>query len=176
MPAPNRKCFLLNQRDICSKKYLAQYDEFKRFVDDAFEMPDKLVALLVSGELGTPIDIKEQVKRTFWIPASGYPIKQNPDIVIEAPNGKRIILDTKWKIIHTRPSEADLRQMYTYNQLFESSRSYLIYPGVRSIIAGEFFNNEENGDCGLSFVPFISYRSLSSLGIEIFIEKLLNSL
>jgi Fic family protein len=27
--------------------YLAQYDEFKRFVDDEFEMPDKMVALLV---------------------------------------------------------------------------------------------------------------------------------
>ena len=27
--------------------YLAQYDEFKRFLDDEFEMPDKMVALLV---------------------------------------------------------------------------------------------------------------------------------
>jgi hypothetical protein len=27
--------------------YLAQYDEFKRFIDDEFEMPDKMVALLV---------------------------------------------------------------------------------------------------------------------------------
>ncbi len=27
--------------------YLAQYDEFKRFVDDEFEMPDKMVSLLV---------------------------------------------------------------------------------------------------------------------------------
>ncbi len=28
-------------------KYLKRYDEFKRFVDDEFEMPDKMVALLV---------------------------------------------------------------------------------------------------------------------------------
>lgn len=27
--------------------YLAQYDEFKRYVDDEFEMPDKMIALLV---------------------------------------------------------------------------------------------------------------------------------
>jgi len=27
--------------------YLAQYDEFKRFIDDDFEMPDKMIALLV---------------------------------------------------------------------------------------------------------------------------------
>lgn len=27
--------------------YLAQYDDFKRFIDDEFEMPDKMVALLV---------------------------------------------------------------------------------------------------------------------------------
>ena len=27
--------------------YLAQYDEFKRFIDDEYEMPDKIVALLV---------------------------------------------------------------------------------------------------------------------------------
>ncbi|MBA7526841.1 hypothetical protein ES705_19011 [subsurface metagenome] len=28
-------------------KYLQQFDEFKRYVDDAYEMPDKLVAMLV---------------------------------------------------------------------------------------------------------------------------------
>ncbi len=27
--------------------YLRQYDEFKRFLEDEYEMPDKLVALLV---------------------------------------------------------------------------------------------------------------------------------
>lgn len=28
-------------------KYIYKYDEFKRFIDDKFEMPDKLVAMLV---------------------------------------------------------------------------------------------------------------------------------
>lgn len=27
--------------------YIYKYDEFKRFIDDKFEMPDKLVAMLV---------------------------------------------------------------------------------------------------------------------------------
>ena len=45
--------------------YLVKYDEFKRFIDDEFEMPDKLVALLVrflsqnSGELSQRASKKE---------------------------------------------------------------------------------------------------------------------
>lgn len=128
---------------------------------------------VVAGDLGIPIHIKEQVKKTFWIPTIGYPVKQKPDIVIESADGKRIILDTKWKIIHNRPSEDDLRQMYTYNQLFESNRSYLVYPGAGNINSGEFFNHEENGDCGLAFVPFVFERSLSSIGIKLFLQEII---
>ena len=130
---------------------------------------------LAASDLGLPIGIKEQVKKTFWIPSNGYSIKQKPDMVIEAANDMRIILDTKWKIIHNRPSEDDLRQMYTYNQLFESNRSYLVYPGAGKIISGEFFRNEENGDCGLAFVPFLEKENLSSKGINYFISRILST-
>ena len=45
--------------------YLTNYDEFKKYLDDEFEMPDKLVALLVrfldqnSGELSKRAREKE---------------------------------------------------------------------------------------------------------------------
>jgi 5-methylcytosine-specific restriction enzyme subunit McrC len=94
--------------------------------------------------------------------------------VIEIPEEKRIIVDTKWKIIHFRPSEDDLRQMFTYNLLFKSDRSYLVYPGEWKMIAGEYFENTQNGNCGLAFVPFIKDGKLSDRGIEIFMKNCIN--
>jgi len=129
---------------------------------------------VVSTELGLPISIKEQVKKDFWIPNNGISIKQKPDIVIESLEGNRIIVDTKWKIIHSRPSEDDLRQMFTYNQLFESDRSYLVYPGEWRMISGEYFENTKNGNCGLAFVPFIKDGRLSDEGIKIFLKNCIN--
>lgn len=129
---------------------------------------------VVASDLGLPVSIKEQIKKDFWKSYKGVSIKQKPDIVIEIPEGKRIIVDTKWKIIHFRPSEDDLRQMFTYNLLFKSDRSYLVYPGEWKMISGEYFENTQNGNCGLAFVPFIKDGKLSDEGIEIFLKNCIN--
>lgn len=128
-----------------------------------------------AAEAGISIRVHAQTKKTFWIPDSGHPVKQKPDIVIEFDNGENIILDTKWKLVNSRPSEDDLRQMYTYNQLFDSRRSYLVYPGDNQSISGQFFSREYNGECGLAFVPFLEDGKLSSVGIERFMHFLLNN-
>jgi Fic family protein len=59
-------------RNIIPKEvaYLTRYDEFKRFIDDEFEMPDKLVALLIqvlgqnNGKLSKRFREKEFVMLT----------------------------------------------------------------------------------------------------------------
>ena len=51
-----------------------------------------------------------------------------PDIVVESFK-RNIVLDTKWKIPPNGiPSDDDLKQIYVYNNYFESPVSYLLYP------------------------------------------------
>lgn len=69
-----------------------------------------------------------------------------PDIVIEKTSegeSQIAIIDTKWK----RPankiaSVGDLRQMYTYNRFWNSSRAMLLYPGEEDNTIFKSFRNE----------------------------------
>lgn len=118
------------------------------------------------------ISIYTQFRKDFWHPNYGKKVSQKPDIIIEFPDKRKIILDTKWKLINEKPSEEDLRQMFTYNQLFKSERAFLVYPGKNISIDGEFFDCINNGTCGLKFVSFIASGRLSSTGIEGLVSEL----
>lgn len=51
-----------------------------------------------------------------------------PDIVLRTPTST-IVIDTKWKLPDSRgPSDSDLKQMFAYNEYFQTSHSFLIYP------------------------------------------------
>jgi len=51
-----------------------------------------------------------------------------PDIVLEAEN-KTLIIDTKWKLPEDDiPSDADLKQMFMYNEYWDNSNAILFYP------------------------------------------------
>jgi len=123
---------------------------------------------VVSKKLDKGLFIRAQAKKIFWTGITGERVKQKPDIVIEENENPIFIIDTKWKIIDRRPSEDDIRQMFAYNRLFGTSIAFLAYPGELRHIHGEFYDPEENGECGLSFIPFLDYGRLSSQGIEQF--------
>ncbi len=56
-----------------------------------------------------------------------------PDIVIFDSETKKAlyIIDTKWKVIdYLEPSDADLKQMYVYNQYWDVEKSLLLYPQI----------------------------------------------
>jgi 5-methylcytosine-specific restriction enzyme subunit McrC len=110
--------------------------------------------------------LRAQVKKTFWTCNTGERIKQKPDIIIEAGSSPRIILDTKWKIIDRRPSEDDIRQMFAYNRLFGTKRAYLLFPGNNAPVNGEYYNPEENGSCGMFFIPFVEDGRLTGRWVE----------
>lgn len=66
-----------------------------------------------------------QESKGFW---SNMTLR--PDIVISQNDKTEIIIDTKWKRIDGyRPSISDLRQMYVYNDHWESKIAVLLYPG-----------------------------------------------
>lgn len=69
------------------------------------------------------VTIYSQQSTHFW---NGISIR--PDIVIEYGHLK-FVIDTKWKKISgNKPSTDDLRQMYVYNDYWESTRAMLLYP------------------------------------------------
>ncbi|OWW25491.1 hypothetical protein B4Q04_07700 [Zobellia sp. OII3] len=71
--------------------------------------------------------IKGQQLKPFW---NGISIK--PDIVVHKA-GKTYIIDTKWKHIgRSKPSTHDLRQMYVYNEYWDSYYALLLYPSLET--------------------------------------------
>jgi 5-methylcytosine-specific restriction enzyme subunit McrC len=67
-----------------------------------------------------------------------------PDIVIN----KKIIFDTKWKIINEKSdiSQADLYQMYAYVTKYKIKRGYLLYPFTKNRTVYEFVTEICNGE------------------------------
>ena len=122
----------------------------------------------IAKKTNEEIQIRAQSKRLFWTCNSGEKVRQKPDIIVQVNDKPKFILDTKWKIIDRRPSEDDLRQMYTYNKLFGTLQSFLLYPGKYDSVQGEFYDSEENGCCGLSFIPFLEDGKLSDYGLRKF--------
>lgn len=57
-----------------------------------------------------------------------------PDIVIKNENGRKIILDTKWKSLENSPrhnygiSQSDMYQIYAYAKKYQSSEVWLLFP------------------------------------------------
>ena len=69
------------------------------------------------------LEVYGQQSREFW-----QGIKIRPDIVIETGK-KKFIIDTKWKNIgQAKPTTGDLRQMFVYNDYWESFDTMLLYP------------------------------------------------
>ena len=72
--------------------------------------------------------MSRQNRKDFWETK-----RIRPDIILEK-EGKKYVLDTKWKILdEASPSDDDLKQMYVYNLYFNSERSILLYPDVLNL-------------------------------------------
>lgn len=137
-------------------------------MNDVWEMWVTRRLAMVSKKHNKDLFIRAQAKKIFWTGITGERIKQKPDMVIEENENPIFIIDTKWKIIDRRPSEDDIRQMFAYNRLFGTSIAFLAYPGELRHIHGEFYDPKENGECGLSLIPFLDHGRLSSQGVEQF--------
>tara|TARA_R100000935_G_scaffold10692_1_gene21366 strand:+ start:28240 stop:29460 length:1221 start_codon:yes stop_codon:yes gene_type:complete len=90
-------------------------------------------------------EIFGQQSRSFW---DG--IKIRPDIVINRGE-EVIVIDTKWKNIkYAKPSTQDLRQMYVYNDYWDSYKAVLLYPSEKECLKPSFhpFDKKEH-ECGI---------------------------
>ena len=85
---------------------------------------------LASGELW---EVGYQQQRRFWTSSVLEVTKViKPDIVMKhRDTGKRVIVDTKWKMPDDNvPADADLKQMFVYNEYWKSDYAVLLYPSV----------------------------------------------
>lgn len=73
------------------------------------------------------LQINAQKTRNFW-----GTVQLKPDIHLKI-NGQNFIIDTKWKNIENQnPSPEDLRQIYAYNDYWESRHALLLYPSKQT--------------------------------------------
>ncbi|WP_395063980.1 McrC family protein [Flavobacterium sp.] len=86
-----------------------------------------------------------------------------PDIVITSDDGQTFVIDTKWKIIDTnKPSDDDLKQMFTYCLHWEAEKSMLLYPMINQTDSkfGVYHYNGLNRKCKLGFVSVLQNGQL----------------
>lgn len=74
--------------------------------------------------------IQNQNRKRFWQPDIGNSFKLiKPDIFLKITEEISIIIDTKWKIPDKdNPGDNDLKQMFVYNEFWESASALLLYP------------------------------------------------
>lgn len=110
-----------------------------------------------------------QNKTAFW---ESKTIR--PDIVITSDKEETFVIDTKWKIIDAKkPSDDDLKQMFTYNLHWEAEKSMLLYPLVNQTDTkfGIYHYNGLKKKCKLGFVSVLEDGQLIKsvdLSTEIF--------
>jgi 5-methylcytosine-specific restriction enzyme subunit McrC len=127
------------------------------------------------------LSISGQESKAFW---QGRRVR--PDIIAEFKKEnkeKRIVLDTKWKVVtDDTPSDDDLKQMYVYNLHFDSPRSILLYPkvgnknrGPRPYENSDTFGEEYEHFCQMLFVELFDAdgKKKQNIGKKI-IDEILN--
>jgi 5-methylcytosine-specific restriction enzyme subunit McrC len=111
--------------------------------------------------------VSYQNRKKFW---NNKLIK--PDIVVEYKD-ETLVIDTKWKLVDAnRPSDADLKQMYTYNMYWEANKSMLLYPTSENDLEtdfGEFHIGSPNkkSDENLCKMGFLNIWSDQDGGIRL---------
>lgn len=93
-----------------------------------------------------------------------------PDIVIKDKEDKTIcIIDAKWKNLwNEKPSVNDLKQMYLYNEYWQSKTSLLLYPTNKN--RGQVVEKFQDKDhsCGLTWVNVLKNGKLNdTVGYEV---------
>jgi len=117
---------------------------------------ERYVATLARRLRLPDITVHTQDSTPFWRSDHGTRTLR-PDITLRdtATNDVRLVIDTKWKVpTGGQPSSADLKQMFCYHELFDCSRSMLLYPATaaRSYVSepGRFVDRDF--DCALAFL------------------------
>ena len=120
--------------------------------------------------------VRLQGGRLFW---EAYSQRRSlyPDIVVSREGVPVLIVDTKWKVPRDgRPSDADLKQMFAYNELYRVPRSILLYPaeqGSRAGVVGMFRSGLHSCETAYLHLPASGARGIDSSRVEEEVDRLL---
>lgn len=105
--------------------------------------------------------ITAQSSKEFWESEHRVKVRVKPDIQIVYKNNN-YVLDTKWKrIVGSKPSVEDLRQMFVYHEYFDARKVSIIYPSdINTSYYGTYKETpsmsnsiKSNKECRVLFVP-----------------------
>lgn len=114
--------------------------------------------VLVSLKKTHVFKVRGQASKYFWKPEGGKRRSIKPDITVST-NENNYVLDTKWKLVDSKPSIEDIRQMYAYHHYFEARKVVLLYPGDSHYVTGKFVEVKKQKqlsdlECGLLFTEY----------------------
>ena len=118
------------------------------------------------------LKVREQNRTPFW-ETRGL----RADIVVETKD-KHLVIDTKWKVLKdSKPSDADLKQMFVYNLHYDTDLSILLYPNTGiDTVEKKPFRNEKFKDlnCQVAFTNLFNEKGKleKELGLKIYNELL----
>ena len=85
-----------------------------------------------------------------------------------------MVLDTKWKLPKRgSPSDADLKQMFVYNEMYSVPMSLLVYPSGRGMHDGGGQFSDRQHRCGVRFVDLFTNGVYDSVKARAGVAQLL---
>jgi 5-methylcytosine-specific restriction enzyme subunit McrC len=120
---------------------------------DMNKLWEGFITKMMKRHLSSAYHVKSQSSKVFWRSEVSRS-KLQPDILLIHKDGlhKNIIVDTKWKTPNKRkPSDDDLKQIFSYNQLFTAGEGVLLYPGKNNGKMGKY-EAEPGGVCSMEFI------------------------
>jgi 5-methylcytosine-specific restriction enzyme subunit McrC len=132
---------------------------------------EKYVAKVLRTYLPIEFIIATQNRALFWQSDMVSDANIKPDILVKKNDEVIAILDTKWKLPYdNRPKDEDLKQMFSYNKIFNSTQSWLVYPNdVEDKKEGVFVDG--HGGCGMMMVTALENGELNHEGLYRQVEK-----
>ena len=117
---------------------------------------EQFVLITLSKNKG--LSVKGQESKYFWKREGGKRRSIRPDILFSF-KGEKYVIDTKWKLVSSKPSIEDLRQMFAYHHYFKAKKVALLYPGDSPYITGKFVDVTDQKyssdmECGLLFSQY----------------------
>ena len=96
-----------------------------------------------------------QSLKEFWTSAKVGGKIVKPDIVVNYEDRCIAVLDTKWKCPKDgKPSDADLKQMFVYQDYWNTDKTALIYPGNAETVEGHFMKDGSTmAECDMYYLP-----------------------
>lgn len=84
-----------------------------------------------------------------------------PDILV-TKSDQKFIIDTKWKTVTKKnPADSDLKQMYVYNEYFDTKESILLYPRSAQSEPTSAYYHTKSHSCRMEFVDLVKEGKLN---------------